>query len=326
MYDVVITDYIAPPADIEEQVLGGLARLRCLQARSFRQLFGQIENAHALIVFHEISIPAEVIGVLARCRIIVRAGAGFDNIDLDAARARGIMVCNVPDYGVDEVADHAMALMLACQRGIVQTERRLRASLSPWDYRAVAPVFRLADAIMGIIGLGRIGTAMALRCKALKMNVLACDPYVRPGVDKALGVTLVGLEELLRRSDVVSLHVPLTEETRAMIDARALAQMKPTAILINTARGAVVDVEALAAALQKRRLAGAGIDVLPHEPPEAASPLVRLWQSDADPPISLVLTPHSAFYSEASLAEMRSKAAREVASALAGGPLRSRVI
>src|SRR4030095_1281618 len=146
-------------------------------------------------------------------------------------------------------------------------------------------------------GLGRIGAATAFRAKGLRMRVIASDPYLRPGLEKVFGVPLVELDTLLRESDVSSIHTPLTEETRGLIGKEALARMKPTAILVNTARGGIVDVEALADALATRRLFGAGIDVLPVEPANATVPLVRLWQEDRDPPLNLILTPHTAFYS-----------------------------
>lgn len=318
MYEVIITDYLAPPAAIEQAELEGLARVTCLGATTTAGLIGALRQADGLIVFHEVSVPREVIDTLDRCRVIVRCGVGFDSVDLSAAGERGIPVCNVPDYGVDEVADHAIALLLACNRGLILADRRLRAALAPWNYHAVEPVFRLSEATMGIIGLGRIGTATALRAKALKMRVLACDPYIPSGVDKALGVTMADFDTLLRESDVVSLHVPLTDETRHMMNAAALARMKPHALLINTARGATVDVDALADALRQHRIGGAGIDVLPTEPPAPDSPLIRLWQEPAEPPCNLVITPHSAFYSESGMVEMRRKAAREIARVLRG--------
>ena len=317
MFKVYITDHLAPPAELESRELAGLARVECLLARGEHELKGRVDDADALIVFHEISIPADVIAGLRHCRVIVRGGVGYDNVDLKAAAARGILVCNVPDYGVDEVADHAILLTLACNRGLARTERRLRRTLQPWDFHSVEPVPRLAGATMGIIGLGRIGAATALRAKAMRMRVIAYDPYLRPGLDKSFGVPLVSLDTLLAESDVVSLHTPLTDETRHIINARALAKMKPTALLINTARGATVDIAALAAALSEGRLAGAGIDVLPQEPPVATDPLIQLWQQE-DPVINLVITPHTAFYSDAGSVEMRTKAAQEVARVLRG--------
>lgn len=317
MHKVYLTDYINPPATIEEAELKGVASVQCLLAKNPDELIGKINDADGLIVFHETSMPKRVIDTLERCKVLVRCGVGFDNVDLAAAGAHGIMVCNVPDYGVDEVADHAIALMLACNRGIVLADHALRETLAPWNYHAVAPQFRLSESTMGIIGLGRLGTATAMRAKAFKMRVLAFDPYVPDGHDKAIGVQMVGLDQLLQESDIVSLHVPLTTETQHMIDATALAKMKRTAILVNTARGAVVNTDALAAALESGRIAGAGLDVLPIEPPQADMPIIRLWQR-RDARINLVITPHCAFYSESGLFEMRSKAAREVARVLRG--------
>ncbi len=318
MFKVIITDYLSPPATIEAQGLAGLATVECLGAHSADELVGKLEDADALIIFHEVTLPRKVIERLRRCRVVVRCGTGYDQIDLAAAAEHGIPVCNVPDYGVDEVADHAIAMMLACNRGLLLAERRLRAALTPWNYHAVKPLFRLAGATLGVVGLGRIGTAMALRARGLRMNVIACDPYLRSGVEKAIGVSLVSLERLLAESDVVSLHVPLTDETRRLIDAPALSQMKPHALLINTARGAVVDTDALATALSEKRIGGAGIDVLPTEPPGTDEPLIRLWQRTDLPPVNLLLTPHTAFYSEAGLVEMREKGAAEVARVLSG--------
>jgi len=278
MKKVVITDYLTPPPKVEQEVLKEFADVSCLQATSEEALAGRVEDADGLIVFHEISVPASVIARLDRCKVLVRCGVGVDSVDLEAAGTKGIVVSNVPDYGVDEVADHASAMTLACNRGLMVADRGLKSTLEPWNYRGVTPVKRLSVMTLGIIGLGRIGTATALRARALKMRVLACDPYIPSGVDKAIGVEMASFDEVLTESDVVSLHVPLTDETRNMIDANALAKMKSRAVLINTARGAVVDVDALAHALEAGQLAGAGIDVLPVEPPSPESPLIRLWQ------------------------------------------------
>ena len=194
MKRVVITDYLEPPASIETKVLDGVAEVECLLAKDTRELFGELTDADGLILCHEVSITREVVEELHNCKAVVRCGVGFDNIDRKAAGEKGIYVCNVPDYGVDEVADHAIAMMLACNRGLIKAERGLRQSLSPWDMRAIQPIFRVAGAKMGIIGLGRIGGATAMRAKGLRMDVVAYDPYVRAGTDKLLGVPLVELE------------------------------------------------------------------------------------------------------------------------------------
>jgi D-3-phosphoglycerate dehydrogenase/C-terminal binding protein len=314
---VPITDYVAPPAKFEEAVLSEVAQVVCLQQTDEAGLRGKIEDADGLIVFHTIVMTSRSIDWLTRCRAIVRCGAGFENVDLAAAGSKGIAVCNVPDYGIDEVADHAMALTLACSRGLGFTEKRLRKRLKPWNHHAVPKLYRLAGGIFGVIGLGRIGTATAMRAKALRMRVVACDPYIPDGRDKALGVTMMPLDQLVALSDVVSVHTPLTEETRGIVGAAQLAKMKPHAILINTARGECVDVDALAEVLRAGKIGGAGLDVLPVEPPEIDRAIIKLWQQE-DPPVNLVITPHSAFYSEQGIEEMRTKAALEVKRVLLG--------
>lgn len=314
---VVITDYVAPPAVFEEEVLSDVADVSCLQQTDEMGLRGKIEDADGLLAFHMIGLTSDSINRLTRCKVIVRCGVGFDNVDIAAAGSKGIYVCNVPDYGVDEVADHAIALMLACSRGLSFTEKRLRKTLTPWGPWAVPKLHRLAGGIFGVIGLGRIGTATAMRAKAFRMKVVACDPYIPDGRDKALGVTMMSLDDLMAVSDVVSVHTPLTEETRGIVGAAQLAKMKPHAILVNTARGGCVDDDALVEVLKRGKIAGAGLDVLPVEPPETDRAIIKLWQQE-DPPVNLVVTPHSAFYSEQGLEEMRTKAALEVKRVLVG--------
>ena len=321
MFKVVITDYIAPPVEPEETIFAGLAKVECLLARTPEELKGRIEDADAIIIFHEVSLPAGIVDRLENCRVIVRGGVGYDAVDFRRAGERGIPVCNVPDYGVDEVADQAIGMLIACNRRFLRVERGLKESLEPWDCRAVEPVPRLAGATLGIVGLGRIGQATAQRAKAMRMRVIAHDPYLRPGIEKVFGVERVGFDELLETSDAVSLHVPLTDETRQMIDADALGRMKPSAILVNTARGAVVDTAALAAALREGKIAGAGVDVLPTEPARADEPLIQLWRDADESNVNLILTPHTAFYSVEGLLEMRTKAAQEIVRALRGGKL-----
>lgn len=316
-FRVPITDYIAPPAVFEEQVLSDIAEVICLEQIGEAALEGKIEDADALLVFHTVKISIASIRRLKKCRAIVRCGVGYDNVDLAAAGEKGIYVCNVPDYGVDEVADHAMALMLGCARGLRFTEHRLRKTMAPWSIRVLQPLQRLAGATFGVIGLGRIGTATAMRAKAFRMRVVACDPYIPDGMDKALDVALISLDELMAVSDVVSVHTPLTEETLKIVGAPQLAKMKPHAILINTARGKCVDVQALTESLREGKIGGAGLDVLPDEPPEVNEPILKLWQRE-EPLVNLLITPHSAFYSEHSLEEMRVKAAEEVRRILLG--------
>jgi D-3-phosphoglycerate dehydrogenase/C-terminal binding protein len=323
-FKVPITDYVASPAVYEEKVLADIADVPCLEQVEESGLTGEIEEADALIVFHTIRISASSIRRLQKCRAIVRCGVGYDNVDLAAAGAKGIYVCNVPDYGTEEVADHAMALMLACARGLPLTEKGLRKTLAPWNFLAASPLRRLAGATLGIIGLGRIGTAVALRAKGFRLKIVACDPYLPDGYDKALGVTMVPLDELMAVSDIVSVHTPLTPETTQIVGAAQLAKMKPHGILINTARGKCVDVQAVAESLRDGKIGGAGLDVLPDEPPAKDDPIVRLWQQD-DSPVNSIVTPHNAFYTEQSREEMRTKAAMEVRRVLIGEKPRNAV-
>jgi D-3-phosphoglycerate dehydrogenase/C-terminal binding protein len=254
----------------------------------------------------------------------VRCGVGFDNVDHAFARERAIPVANVPDYGTEEVADTAIGMALALARGITLLNSRLRASQGPWSHIQTAPLQRLRGRVFGVVGLGRIGTAAALRAKALGLDVAFYDPYKPDGYDKALGIRRVEtLEELLAESHVLSLHCPLSPETRRMVDAAALARMPKGSFLINTARGDIVDTAAVAPAIASGQLAGAAIDVLPEEPP-VNDPLVRAWRDPSHPAHDRVLiNPHSAFYSEEGLLDMRVKGAEACRRALLGLPVRT---
>jgi phosphoglycerate dehydrogenase-like enzyme len=263
---------------------------------------------------------------LDSCRILVRAGVGYDHIDTAACAGRGIPVCNVPDYGTTEVADHAIALMLALARGLVSYHARLLADPhAGWHWSGAPLVRRLRGGTFGIVGLGRIGTAASRRARALDMEVAFYDPYLPDGADLALGYRRYdSLEGLLAASDVVSLHCPLTENNRDMIDEAALAAFKPGALLINTARGGLVDLAALEAALREGQLGGAGLDVLPAEPPDPDHSLLQAFRR-REPGLDgrLLLTPHVAWYSPAGRADLRRKSAETVRDFLLTGRLRN---
>lgn len=244
-----------------------------------------------------------------RCRIFVTPKVGYDNIDLKGWGERGIPVCNVPHYGTREVADHAIGLYLNLIRGITYHTRELKKSLTEnWNPIAYKPSVRLADSTFGIVGLGRIGMATALRAKAFEMDVCFYDPYVESGRDKALGLKqLHSLEALFAECDAVSLHMPLNDTTNKIINASLLACCKPSMVLINTARGPLIDLDALHQALKNDRLFAAALDVLPEEKPvNHHHPLLEAW-SNNEPWIDhrLLLTPHSAFYSTESMVDMR---------------------
>lgn len=324
-YKVVITDVISGSLEPEREVLGPLAEIEALNAGSEAELAGRIEDADALIVYNLVTLTRATIQRLTRCRIIARGGVGYDNLDLETAREGGIPVVNVPDYGAEEVADSTIGLMLALARGIAELNSRLRAGGCKWTHAPAAPLYRLRGRVLGIVGLGRIGTATALRARALGMDVVFYDPYKPDGYDKALGLRRAdSLPALLEQSFVLSLHCPLTPETRGMIDAAAIAALPRGAYLINTARGAIVEAAAVPPALASGQLAGAALDVLDCEPPQPDDPLLAAWRDPAHPAHHrLILTPHSAFYSEESLLELRRKAAEACRRALLGLPLRN---
>lgn len=324
-YRVIVTDFLTDDLAPERQVLGDLAEVVALGATDEDQLVGQVEEADALIVYHVIRITEKTIHRLRRCKLIVRGGVGFDNVDGRACRQRGIPLANVPDYGTEEVADSALAMMLTLARGVHLLNSRLRAGIGPWSYVQAAPILRLRGRVLGIVGLGRIGTAMALRGKALGMDVWFYDPYKPDGYDKALGIRrLETLEELARSAHVLSIHCPLTEQTRRMIDGGILRLMPRGSYLINTARGGIVAAEAVLEALADGHLAGAGLDVLEQEPPPEDEPLLRAWRDPNHPAHHrLILNPHSAFYSVEGLEDMRRKAAEACRRAFLGLPLRN---
>ncbi len=239
---VVITDFVAGPLETERRVLGEIADVVALDASSEEEIAGQIDDADAIMMYHTVSITAQTIHRLKHCKLIVRCGVGYDNVDWRLARERGIDVANVPDYGTEEVADSAIGMMLTLARGISLFNSRLRDHKEEWIYKLAMPIGRLRGRVFGIIGLGRIGTASALRAKALGMDVLFHDPYVPDGRDKSLGVRRAeSVDELLAKSHVVSPHCPLTDETYHIVDATALAKMPRGSILVNTSRGGVVD-------------------------------------------------------------------------------------
>ncbi len=297
--------------DIERAVTGNDAVL--INPRKNR--FDAIEPAEWEkcdgIVVRFVPIDANAVKHLKRARIVVRNGVGFDIVDLKACGDAGIAVCNVPDYGTTEVADTAIAMMLTFARGTAALDAALRADLAAgWTHTHNVTARRLRGACYGVIGLGRIGTASALRARAFGMNVAFYDPVLPNGAELAFGFTRARtLPELLGMADVVSIHSPLTKETRSMINGEAIAAMKPGAYLLNTARGPICDTRAVLDGLKSGKLAAAGLDVLPSEPASATDPLVAAWQLN-EPWLRgrLLLNPHAAFYSPNSLADLRRKA------------------
>lgn len=268
------------------------------------------QNCDAIVV-RRVMIDANVIGHLKRARIVVRMGVGFDVVDLEACGAAGIAVCNVPDYGTTEVADTAIAMMLAFARSTAACDAALRADLKgAWTHLNNVTSRRLRGACFGVIGLGRIGTAAALRAQAFGMKVAFYDPYLPNGAELPFDYTRTRtLADLLAMADVVSIHAPLTAETRAFINAEAVRAMKPGSYVINTARGPICDTAALLEGLKSGKLAAVGLDVLPKEPASLDDALVAAWHKH-EPWIRgrVLLNAHTGFYSPDALADMRRKA------------------
>jgi lactate dehydrogenase-like 2-hydroxyacid dehydrogenase len=316
----------AGEAAIEKKIFGDRARLTVFHHNEIPPHDVTVwRECDAIVCYHDADLDGSLIRRLDRCRVIVRAGVGFDQVDIAACATQGIPVCNTPDYGTTDVADHAIALMLSLTRGIVAYHNALKADFNAgWDFVAPPTIRRLSGRVFGVVGLGRIGTATALRAKGLGMQVLFHDPYRTTGTELALGFARAKtLDELLGAADVVSLHTPLSEETRNLINRDTIAKMKPGAFLVNTGRGPVVELDAVLEGLRSGRLAGIALDVFPTEPPTGNEALLKALQAN-DPALAgrLIITPHSAFYSPSSLEDVRRKSAETACDYLFGGRLR----
>jgi len=253
-------------------------------------------------------IKARAIASLPELKVLSRYGVGVDNLDVEAASRAGVAVCNVPDYCQDDVSTHAFALLLDLVRKV--TRLAVDTASGGWDFSLAGSVPRTEGKTLGLLGFGAIGRIMARKALGFNMKVLAYDPYVK---STEMDVRLVGLDELLRESDFLSVHAPLTPETEKVINAESISKMKDGAYLVNTSRGALVDEKALADALKSGKLSGAGLDVLTQEPPEKDTPLLGLDNT--------VITPHCSYFSNESFDELKEKAARNMVEVLTGAPV-----
>jgi D-3-phosphoglycerate dehydrogenase len=298
---VLVTDAEYASLDIEADVLGAAGHeLRIARCTTARQVIEAAEDADALLVQYA-PVPAEVFDALPRLRLVSRYGVGVDVVDQEAARARGVWVCNVPDYGTAEVALHATAMLLALLRNLGGHDREVRAGR--WNYQLGGTLRRPSGLTLGVVGLGRIGRMTAERAAPWFGGCLGYDPHL-PDPAWPAGVARVDLDEVFARSDAVTLHLPLTEETRGLVGEERLGTMPEGSYLVNTARGGLVDLDALVRALDAGRLAGVALDVLPQEPPEQGHPLLTHPRA--------LLSPHVGWYSAESEAELRRKAAQNI--------------
>jgi D-3-phosphoglycerate dehydrogenase / 2-oxoglutarate reductase len=310
---IVITDWGFPSLDPERAVFQGQdVELLAYQCRTEEEVARVVRDAD-IVMTQWAPVRNRAITAMQRCRGIVRYGIGLDNVDLAAAQERGIPVRNVPDYCLHEVADHTMALMIALQRQLARVDRLVRSGV--WKITPPESFPALRKSILGIIGFGRIGQLVAVRARAFGIAVNASDPLVPESVFAQHGVHKVDLDDLIRTSDMITLHLPLTEATRHTINAGTLARMKPAALVVNTSRGGLIDTPALVDALKGKHIGGAGLDVFEAEPLPAGHELLTME--------NVILTSHNAWYSAESIGELQRRAA-VAASDLLSPPAASR--
>jgi D-3-phosphoglycerate dehydrogenase len=304
---IAVTDSVFPNLDPARAVLSKIdADLLCAKEPKPDAILQVARDADAVLTTYA-KVTADMIGQFSRCRIISRFGIGVDNVDVAFATKRGILVTRVPDYCLDEVSDHAMALLLALVRKIPYSNTRTHGGT--WEMKAVVPIHRVRGKVLGLIAFGQIAKLMATKAQAFGIRVVAYDPYVSADIFSRSNVERVEFHELLRISDYISIHTPLLQTTHHLFNSEVFSRMKSTAYLVNTARGPIVDEAALAAALDKKHLAGAALDVMEHEPP-VGSPLLGRD--------NVIITPHTSFYSEESLVDLQIKASEEVVRVLSG--------
>jgi C-terminal binding protein len=306
MAQVFITDYI-DNSNLEQEVL--------VDSVSTESTI----DTEVLLVWHE-CIDGQYLDQFPKIKGVIRYGVGFDNIDLEEIRGRGLVFCNTPDYGTDEVSDTALAMMLSLLRGVFAYDVFSRGYTDTWQENTIGKLRRVSGLTLGVVGAGRIGTALMRKAKALGMNIVFYDPYKDSGYEKAIGVNrCYDLSEFLAQCDVVSMHTPLTSETRAMVDKSFIDSMKQDSILINSSRGEVVkDLDVIYKALKSEKLSAVALDVLPDEPPIDCE-LIRAWKShDKELAHRIIINPHTSYYTQESYIEMRVKAAENAKRILDG--------
>lgn len=308
-FKIVITDYqyesIKPQRDVVKAFPD--AELIDLQCRTEEDVITLAGDADILLNQYA-PMNERVINQLKNCKAIIRYGIGVDTVDIAAATKRGIWVCNVPDYGVDETSNQTIAMILAMARKLPIIHADVRRG--GWGLSSGKPMHRFAGSTLGFVGLGRIATAVVNKLKTFSLRMIAYDPYLDPAKAQEMGVELVPFEKLLEESDYVTIHCPATEENRHMFNEAAFAKMKPTAYLINCARGAIVDTNALITALQTGKIAGAALDVIEKEPIEKDNPLLEMD--------NVIIASHFGGYSEEAIVSLQTKAAQEAVNILAG--------
>jgi phosphoglycerate dehydrogenase-like enzyme len=320
---VLYSENLYPDDNVERRIFG--PDVRVIFPKSSNRLAdlsdADCAAAEGLMILRH-KVTAADLGRFPRLRAMCRMGVGYDNLDRVAAAARQIIILNVPDYGTTEVADHAIALALSLRRGLLLHHETQRADPpAAWGYIVDPLVRRSSVQTFGIVGMGRIATAVALRAKAFGFRVVFFDPYLPNGVELGLGIHRAAtLEELLRQTDTLSVHAPLTRETRGLLGLKELSLLPEGAVVVNTARGPIIDIDALATLLKSRHLAGVGLDVVPVEPPvEPVPELMRAYRAREPWTLGrLIITPHSAFFTPEAWEDIRVKSAETMRAALLG--------
>lgn len=313
--NLFITDAGFADVNTEREIIEKAGHtLHLKQCKTEEELLEEVTTADALIV-QWAPVSSKVIEALTQCKVIVRYGIGVDNVDLEAAKNKGIPVCNIPDYCINEVADHALSMAFALNRQLPQTNARLRSGV--WQITPPGPILPPSEMTFATSGFGRIAQAVLAKAKALGFKVAACDPYCPKEIMQEKEVLPLGIDELFQKADILSLHLPLTKETHSYINGKSLAQMKQGAILVNTSRGGLIDIDALAHSLENNHLGGAGLDVFPEEPPDVTHPI---FSSD-----KVILTSHIAWNSTASVPKLQQLAAEEAIRGLSGESLKNQV-
>lgn len=304
---IAVTDSPFPNLDLARTALaeigGDLVQASAVTPEAIIEV---ARDADAILTTYA-KVTTEVIQALRKCKIIARFGIGVDNVDITMATQKKILVTKVPDYCIDEVSDHTMALLLALTRKIPYSNKLVQGRL--WGMPAVVPIARLRGRTLGLVGFGRIPQMVTPKAQSFGIKVITYDPYIPKEVIAKAGIRPVEFEELVKTSDYISLHCPLEPQTKYIMNAKVFAMMKPNAYLINTGRGPLVEESALAAALDKGQLAGAALDVLEQEPPTDSLLLGRN---------NVIITPHIAFYSDEALLDLQAKATEEVVYVLSG--------
>ena len=312
---------------VERAMVGDSVQFATFNESDPKQIPTEIwASSQALVTGITMPIDKDVIALLSSCKIITRLGVGYDLIDIRAASAAGIVVCNVPDYGTNEVADHAIALLLSFTRGVPQYTEAYRENPDKgWDYKITPAMTRMTGKYFGVIGLGRIGTAAAMRAKGFGMNVIAYDPFVPYGQELALNVERAyNLDQLLAAADFISIHTPATDLTHHLINHETVSKMKPGVILINTARGPICELDAIYRGLKSGHIGAAGLDVFDPEPPNSDHPLMLAWRGREDwIEGRFAATPHAAFFSPTSSQLLREKALQTCLDYLQNNELRN---